>query len=87
MNWLKIRLLGDGRRGYRQVIRFSAVLLQKRNLIIDCPTRNDAKVLLEQFGTDLHQIAQRLKIVETIEIRADGKTVYSPRPAGFSFWE
>lgn len=87
MNWLKIRLLGDGRRGYRQLIRFSAVSLQKQNLIIDCPIRNDAEVLLEQFGTDLHLIVKRLRIVETIEIRSDGETVYKPHPVGFSFWE
>lgn len=87
MNLIKLRLLGDGRRGYRQLIRFSVVSLQKGNLIIDCPLRNDAEVLLQQFSSDLHLIAKRLKIVETIEIRAGGETVYQPYSVGLSSWE
>ncbi len=87
MNRIKIRLLGDGRRGYRQIIRFSGVSLDKGNLIIDCPIRNDALALLQQFGTDLHLIAKRLRIVETIEIKSDGETIYKPHPVGFIFWE
>lgn len=87
MNLLKIRLLGDGRRGYRQIIRFSGVELVKGNLIIDCPIRNDALALLRQFGTDLHLIARRLRIVETIEIKGDGETIYKPHPVGRLFWE
>ncbi len=39
------------------------------DLIIDCPTRNDAQVLLQQFANDLYLIATRLKIVETIDLR------------------
>jgi len=53
MNLIKLRLLGDGRRGYRQIIRFSEVSLLKGNLIIDCPIRNALALLLRQFGTDL----------------------------------
>jgi hypothetical protein len=87
MNLIKLRLLGDGRRGYRQIIRFSAVSLVKGNLVIDCPLRNDALALLRQFGTDLHLIATRLRIIETIEIRSDGETIYQPHPVGFIFWE
>lgn len=87
MNSIKIRLLGDGRRGYRQIIRFSAVSLEKGNLIIDCPIRNDARALLRQFGTDLHLIAKRLRIVKTIEIKADGETIYKPHPVGLLFGE
>ncbi len=87
MNRIKIRLLGDGRRGYRQIIRFSVVSLDKGNLIIDCPLRNDALVLLRQFGTDLHLIAKRLRIVETIEIKCAGETIYEPHPVGFIGWE
>jgi hypothetical protein len=87
MNRIKLRLLGDGRRGYRQIIRFSAVSLVNGNLIVDCPLRNDALALLRQFGTDLHLIAKRLKIIETIEIKADGETIYNPHPVGFIFWE
>jgi len=51
--------------GYRQIIRFSQVSLLKGNLIIDCPIHNDALVLVRQFGTDLHPITLRLRIVET----------------------
>ena len=87
MNLIKMRLLGDGRRGYRQIIRFSAVSLVKGNLIIDCPIRNDALALVGQFGTDLHLIAKRLRIVETIEIKGDGETIYKPHPVGFIFWK
>ena len=87
MNLIKLRLLGDGRRGYRQIVKFSTVSLQKGNLIIDCPIRNDAQVLLQQFGSDLYLIATRLKIVESIEIRAGGETVYEPHPIGLSYWE
>jgi hypothetical protein len=87
MNRIKIRLLGDGRRGYRQIIRFSGVSLVKGNLIIDCPIRNDALALLRQFGTDLHLIAKRLRVVETIEIKGNGETIYKPHPVGFIFWE
>ena len=87
MNLIKLRLLGDGRRGYRQIVKFSTVSLNKGNLIIDCPTRNDAQVLLQQFGSDLYLIATRLKIVETIDLRADGETVYEPHPIGLNYWE
>lgn len=87
MNSIKMRLLGDGRRGYRQIVRFSTVSLQKGNLIIDCPIRNDAQALQWQFSSDLHLIAKRLKIVETIEIRASGETVYQPHPIDLSFCE
>ncbi len=87
MNRIKIRLLGDGRRGYRQIIRFSGVSLVKGNLIIDCPIYNDALALIHQFGTDLHLIAKRLRIVETIEIKGNGETIYKPHPVGFIFWE
>jgi hypothetical protein len=84
MNLIKLRLLGDGRRGYRQIVKFSTVSLQKGNLIIDCPIRNDADALLQQFASDLYLVAQRLKIIETIEIRADGETVYQLHPIGLS---
>lgn len=87
MNRIKLRLLGDGRRGYRQIIRFSAVSFVKGNLIIDCPLRNDALALLRQFGTDLHLIAKRLRIIETIEIKGNGETIYKPHPVGFISWE
>ena len=87
MNSIKMRLLGDGRRGYRQIVRFSSVSLNQGNLTIDCPIHSDAQALLQQFGSDLYLIAQRLKIIETIEIRADGETVYQPHSIGFSFWE
>lgn len=83
MNRIKIRLLGDGRRGYRRIVRFSRVKLVKGNLIVDCPTSNDALALLRQFGTDLHLIAKRLKIIETIEIQSNGETIYQPHPVGF----
>ena len=83
MNLIKLRLLGDGRRGYRQIIRFSAVSLVKGNLIIDCPLQNDALALVRQFGTDLHLIAKRLRIVETIEIKSNGETIYQRHPVGF----
>ena len=87
MNLIKMRLLGDGRRCYRQIVRFSSVSLNQGNLMIDCPIHSDAQALLQQFGSDLYLIAQRLKIVETIEIRADGETVYKPHPIGLSYWE
>ena len=87
MNLIKLRLLGDGRRGYRQIIRFSQVLLLKGNLIIDCPIRNDALALVRQFGSDLHLIALRIRIVETIEIKGDGETIHKPHPVGLMFWE
>ena len=87
MNLIKLRLLGDGRRGYRQIIRFSQVSLLKGNLIIDCPIRNDALALVRQFGIDLHLIALRIRIVETIEIKGDGETIYKPHPVGLMFWE
>lgn len=86
MNLIKLRLLGDGRRGYRQIVRFSTVSLVKGNLVVDCPLRHDATVLMQQFGADLQLIAQRLRIVETIEIKADGETIYQPQPVvGSSF--
>lgn len=87
MNRIKIRLLGDGRRGYRQIIRFSKVEFVKGNLIVDCPLPNDALALLRQFGTDLHLIASRIRIIETIEIKSNGETIYKPHPVGFVFDE
>jgi hypothetical protein len=78
MNSIKLRLLGDGRLGYRQLIRFSTVMLSDENLIVDCPFRDDAIALRQQFAEDLCRIASRLKIIKTIEIRGDGETVYSP---------
>lgn len=84
MNLIKLRLLGDGRRGYRQLVKFSTVSLNQGNLIIDCPIRNDAQVLLQQFNSDLYLIATRLKIVEAIEIRTGGETVYQAHPIGLS---
>ena len=82
MNLIKMRLLGDGRRGYRQIIRFSEVNLVKGNLIIDCPMRHDAIALRRQFGAELHLIAKRLRIIETIEIKGNGETIYEPHPVG-----
>lgn len=61
MNLIKLRLLGDGRRGYRQIVKFSTVWFNKGNLIIDCPICNDAQVLLQQFGSDLYLIARATK--------------------------
>ena len=87
MNLIKLRLLGDGRRGYRQIIRFSQVSLLKGNLIIECPIHNDALALVRQFGTDLHLIALRLRIVETIEVKCAGETIYKPHPVGLLYWE
>ena len=87
MNLIKLRLLGDGKRGYRQIVKFSTVSLNQGNLIINCPTRNDAQVLLQQFTNDLYLIATRLKIVETIDIRADGEAVYKAPPIDFSYWQ
>lgn len=84
MNSIKMRLLGSGRRGYRQIVKFSTVSFQKGNLIVDCPIRNDAQALLQQFASDLYLIAQQLKIVETIEIKADGETVYQVHQIGWS---
>lgn len=86
MNSIKMQLLGSGRRGYRQIVKFSTVSFQKGNLIVDCPIRNDAGALLQKFGSDLYLIAQQLKIVETIEIRAGGETVYQAHPIGLSDW-
>ncbi len=83
MNLIKMRLLGDGRRGYRQIMRFSGVKLVKGNLIVDCPVLDDATALGQQFSIDLHLIAKRLKIVETIEIQSNGETIYKPQPVGF----
>ena len=87
MNLIKLRLLGDGRRGYRQIIRFAGVELVLGNLIIDCPIRDDALALMQQFSSDLHLIAQRLRIVETIEIKGDGETIYKSHLVGRRFWE
>lgn len=87
MNLIKLRLLGDGRRGYRQLIKFSTVKLVKGNLIIDCPLRDDALALLRQFSSDLHLIAKRLKVIETIEIKGNGETIGQPHPVGCVFWE
>ena len=87
MNLIKLQLLGDGRRSYRQIVKFSTVSLNKGNLIIDCPIYNHDQVLLQQFDSDLHLITQRLKIVETIDLRADGETVYEPHPIGLSYWK
>lgn len=78
MNSIKLRLLGDGRLGYRQLIRFSTVVLVNGNLIVDCPLRDDAIALQQQFAYDLYRIASRLKFIQTIEIRGNGETVYSP---------
>jgi hypothetical protein len=78
MNSIKLRLLGDGRLGYRQLMRFSTVVLVNGNLIVDCPLHDDAIVLQQQFAEDLYRIASRLKIIQTIEIRGNGETVYSP---------
>ncbi|HEY9671515.1 MAG TPA: hypothetical protein V6D11_08735 [Waterburya sp.] len=77
MNSIKLRLLGDGRLGYRQLIRFSTVVLVNENLIVDCPLRDDAIALQQQFAEDLYQIASRLKVIQTIEIRGNGETLYS----------
>jgi hypothetical protein len=77
MNSIKLRLLGDGRLGYRQLIRFSTVVLVNGNLIVDCPLRDDAIALQQQFAEDLYQIASRLKVIQTIEIRGNGEILYS----------
>jgi hypothetical protein len=82
MNSLKLRLLGDGRLGYRQLIRFSTIVLNKGNLIVDCPLRDDAISLQQQFAEDLYRIASRLKFIQSIEIRGNGETVYSPIQLG-----
>jgi hypothetical protein len=82
MNSIKLRLLGDGRIGYRQLMRFSTVVLVNGNLIVDCPLRDDAIALQQQFAEDLYRIASRLKVIETIEIRGNGETVYSPFQLG-----
>ena len=87
MNLVEMRLLGGGRRGYRQIVKFSTVSFQKGNLVVDCPIRNDAQALIQQFGSDLYLIATRLKIQETIEIKADGETVYQVHPISLSDWE
>ncbi len=76
MNLIKIRLLSGGRRGYRQIIRFSKISFVNGNLIIDCPTCNDALILVQQFNTDLYLVSKQLKVVETIEIKGDGKTIH-----------
>ena len=78
MNSIKLRFLGDGRLGYRQLIRFSTVVLVNGTLIVDCPLRDDAIALQQQFAEDLYQIASRLKFIQAIEIRGNGETVYSP---------
>lgn len=82
MNSIKLRLLGDGRLGYRQLIRFSTVVLINGNLIVDCPLQDDAIALQQQFSEDLYRIASRLKVIQTIEIRGNGKTVYSVTQLG-----
>ncbi|HEY9725325.1 MAG TPA: hypothetical protein V6D50_02660 [Chroococcales cyanobacterium] len=78
MNSIKLRLLGDGRPGYRQLLRFSTVVLVNGNLIVDCPLRDDAIALHHQFASDLYRIASRLKVIKSIEIRGNGETIYSP---------
>jgi hypothetical protein len=85
MNSIKLRLLGDGRRGYRQLIRFSTVVVDKGNLIIDCPIHDDAKALHQQFASDLYRIASRLKVIQTVEIKGNGETLYEPCPVRISF--
>ena len=87
MNLIKMRLLSGGRRGYRQIIRFSIISLVNGNLIIDCPTCNDALILIQQFSTDLHLVIKQLKVVETIEIKGDGETIYKLHQVGSLFWE
>ena len=82
MNSIKLRLLGDGRLGYRQLIRFSTIVLNNGNLIVDCPLRDDAISLRQQFAEDLYRIASRLKFIQTIEIRGNGAIVYSPIQLG-----
>ncbi len=77
MNSIKLRLMGDGRLGYRQLIRFSIVMLVNGNLIVDCPLRDDAIALQQQFAVDLYRIASRLKVIQTIEIRGNGETLYN----------
>jgi hypothetical protein len=64
-------------------MRFSGVKLVKGNLIVDCPVVDDATALGQQFSIDLHLIAKRLKIVETIEIQSNGETIYKPQPGWF----
>jgi hypothetical protein len=78
MNSIKLRFLGDGRLGYRQLIRFSTVVLVNGNLIVDCPLRDDAIALQQQFYEDLYHIASRLKFIQAIEIRGNGETIYNP---------
>lgn len=78
MNSIKLKFLGHDRLGYRQLIRFSTVVLVNRTLIVDCPLRDDAIALHQQFGEDLYQIASRLKFIQAIEIRGNGEALYSP---------
>lgn len=87
MNSIKLRLLGDGRRGYRQIIRFSGVSLEQGHLIIDCPLQHDASTLLRQFGMDLHRITRRVSVIKTIEIKGNGETIYQPHPVEALVWE
>ncbi|HEY9780367.1 MAG TPA: hypothetical protein V6D09_09555 [Leptolyngbyaceae cyanobacterium] len=39
MNLIKLRLLGDGRRSYRQIVKFSTVSLNKGIKLGNCPIR------------------------------------------------
>jgi hypothetical protein len=87
MNAIKLRLLGNGRRGYCSSLNSPLRSRKKGNLIVECPIRNDAGALLQQFVADLYLIATGQKIVETIEIKVDGETIYQAHPIGWSDWE
>ncbi|MBE9118135.1 hypothetical protein IQ249_19765 [Lusitaniella coriacea LEGE 07157] len=80
-------LLSTGRRGYQSIIQFSQIALSQGQLIVNCLTEDDADALMQTFGEDLHRIVQQqLPQIATIEIQAEGKTIYPPHPPGCLFW-
>ncbi len=87
LDQIKRLLRMHGRIGYRNIMKFSQISLSKQlgELVIDCPTRDDAEVLLWEYGTDLHLIVKHFRLARAITICAGGKTVYSPHSLDFEF--
>lgn len=85
LDQVKRLLRVHGRTGYKNIVRFSQIFLYEGELIIDCPTRDDAEALVWDFGMDLNLIVKYFRIARSIEIRVSGETVYSPYSPDFIF--
>lgn len=68
--------------GYRQLMQFCNISYNIYNatLSIDCPTFDDADALLNEYGEELCSKIIKLKVINMIEMKAAGETLYCYPP-------